>query len=275
MPARVCPACGALNGADERTCYRCKRRLPGKAGSALNELLGQGALVTRGAMLLCLIVFGLMIAVDGRLPIAPELGMGRGFRPYTLIRFGALLDVPGVPLEWWRLLSAMFVHASMLHVALNLWVLLRFGTLIEERFGPARTALTFLITGVFGFAMSTLWGVPFTLGASGGIFGLLGAEIGILIVRKVPNWKSVLGERILSALILALIMRVNTPAHIGGLVAGLGLGVLFEAERRRPRVSSLLGVLAGLSALASVASVALSTISPLTKEVAREIIEEE
>lgn len=274
MASRVCPACGALNSADDQTCYRCKRRLPGKAGSFFSELTAQNALFTRGTVLLCLVVFGLMVTVDGRLPLAPELGMGRPFRTYTLVRFGALLHVPGVPLEWWRLLSAVFVHASVLHLALNMWVLLRFGSMIEERFGAARAALVLVLTGVFGFVVSTVWGVPFTLGASGGIFGLLGAEIGILIIRKYPNWKAVLGERLLSALILALIMRVNTPAHIGGLAAGVALGMLFEAERRRPLVTSFLGVLAGLCALAAVASVGLSTISPLTKAVAREVIEE-
>lgn len=268
MASRVCPACGGLNSESEATCYRCKRRLPSPVTGWAAGFLQQRQLVSRGITLICLVVFGLMVALDQRFPIAPELGFGEHFRISTAARFGALVTSPGAPIEAWRLISAIFVHGSMLHVGLNLWALLGFGAQIEDRFGPARAFLVFLLTGVGGFVASTIWYADsgqYTLGASGGLFGYLGTIIGVLITRKDPGWKDIVKQQLMVAAILALVLRVNTAAHLGGFVIGVGLGMLFERERPRPVTSGILGVMAVLGALASVGSIVLSSAAPLTK----------
>lgn len=268
MASRVCPSCRALNGATEQTCYRCGRRFPSPGTRWLASMGDQPLLVSRGLTLLCLVVFALMLATDQRIPIAPELGFGDRFRSSTMVRFGALFTAGG-ELEVFRLLSAVFVHFSVLHVGLNLWALLSFGARIEVQFGQARALLLFLLTGIAGFCVSYWWDDRiFTAGASGALFGQLGAYIGILIARKDPGWKEMLKQQLIYAAILALLMRVNTAAHIGGFVLGVGLGIAFERERRLPALSAVFSVLAVLGAVASVASIGLAFTSPLWKVVA-------
>lgn len=268
MASRVCPSCRALNGASEKTCYRCNRPFPGPTAGWLSSFRAQPLLVSRGLILLCLIVFAMMLATDQRLPIAPELGFGERFRSSTMVRFGALVTGGG-HLEVFRLLSAVFVHFSVLHVGLNLWALLSFGSMIENHFGHARALLIFVLTGIGGFCVSYWWDDRiFTAGASGALFGQLGAYIGILITRKDPGWKDVLKQQLIYAAILALLMRVNTAAHIGGFVVGVGLGMAFERERRIPSISAVLSALAVIAAVASVASIGLAFTSPLWRVVA-------
>lgn len=224
---------------------------------ALLPLLGQDLVAIRGLALACLVLFALAVATDGTLPLLPEFGFGKPFQTITLIRFGALFG-PEL-LQPWRLLSAVFVHFSALHLIMNLLALNSFGAPIERRFGPARTFLLFVLCGVGGFVASFWWNpFAFTVGASGGIFGLLGATIGVLVARKDPGWKALVRDQLIFALILALLFRVNTAAHVGGFVLGVGLAMLFERERVRPVTSAFLTLAAVLCAIASVASIALS-----------------
>lgn len=261
MASRVCPNCQGLNGTGEVRCYRCGRRLPGPLRAFLSPLLEQRYLVSRGLSLACLAVFALAVLVDRRLPLLPELGLGEPFRRSTLLRFGAL---PSSLIEPWRLLSAVFVHFSVLHVGLNLWALLGLGAPLEDRFGKARTFLIFVLTGVGGFVTSSFWYAHgITAGASGGIFGFLGTQVGILITRRAPGWKDALIQQLAYAAILGLLMRVNTAAHLGGLAIGVGLGTLFERERVRPVSSLFLSGFALLALFAGVASIVLSASSPL------------
>jgi membrane associated rhomboid family serine protease len=248
--------------------------MPGPATRSLLGLFRGQPLVTQGITIVCLLVFALMVASGRRLPVLPELGFGESFTPYTLVRFGGLVTIPGLPFEPWRVISAIFVHASALHVGMNLWALMSLSLALETRFGPARAFLIFLLSGVGGFLLSSLWAYNNTCGASGGLFGLLGAFIGVLVTRKHPGWKDIVKQQLIYAAILALLFRVNTTAHIGGFVVGLALGFLLERERPRPAASAIFGVLAVLGALASLGAIGASFASPLTRIVAAAAAEE-
>ena len=268
--SRVCPACRTLNGPRENRCYGCGRRLPGPLGNWVAELFGGQQLATRGLVVACLMVFGLAIVTDGSFPVAPELGMPGRFRVSTFARFGALFPPLFSP---WQLLSAVFFHASVLHIAFNLMALVSFGRVLEQRFGSARSLLLFLLAGVGGFVVSLWWYGPFgppTAGASGGVFGQLGGILGIAIARRDRQWKEMLIQNLVLALILALAQRVNTAAHLGGFAVGILLGFLFERERRHQLVTQLFGALAIASAMASIAAVAVSMASPLWREIRTE-----
>lgn len=262
---KACPGCGALNGPAVTRCYRCGRRLLGGVAHGLTSWLGGELIATRAIVLLCLIVFGLAVAVDGRFPLAPELGMGSTFRSSTLLRFGVLVGTL-VDFEPWRLLSAVFLHFSALHLGLNMWALLSFGKPIEERFGGARAFLLFVLSAVAGFIVSVAWygldsRIP-TAGASGGIFGQLGAVIGMIIARKQSGWKELLIQNLVYALIISLMLRVNTAAHLGGFAIGLAMGYTFERARERPLMLKIMGGFAVVCALLSVGSVVASVTSP-------------
>ncbi len=268
--SRVCPACRTLNGPSESRCYRCGRRLPGPLAAWVANSFGGEQLATRGLVLACLIVFGLAIVTDGSFPLAPELGMPGRFRVSTFARFGALFPPLFSP---WQLLSAVFFHASVLHIAFNMMALVSFGRVLEQRFGSARALLLFLVAGVAGFVVSLWWYGPFgppTAGASGGVFGQLGGILGIAIARRDRQWKQMLAQNLALALILALAQSVNTAAHLGGFAIGILLGFLFERERRLELVTQLFGALALASALACVAAVGASMTSPLWREIRQE-----
>jgi membrane associated rhomboid family serine protease len=179
-----------------------------------------------------------------------------------------------LPFEPWRVISAVFVHASALHIGMNLWALMSLSLALETRFGPARSFLIFLLSGAGGFLLSSLWAYNNTCGASGGLFGLLGAFIGVLVTRKHPGWKEIVKQQLIYAAILALLFRVNTTAHIGGFVVGLALGLLLERERPRPATSMIFGVVAVLGALVSLGSIGASFVSPLTRIAAAAAAEE-
>ncbi len=121
--------------------------------------------------------------------------------------------------------------------------------------------LVFLGSGILGFVASQWWYAPvepLTAGASGGVFGEIGAVVGILYARRDPEWRRALVRYLIYALLLAFLLSVNTAAHLGGFAAGILLGFLLYRERASLRLTRLVTVLAALGIVASVASVALS-----------------
>jgi membrane associated rhomboid family serine protease len=194
------------------------------------------------------------------------LGGGSGFRLSTLYRFGVLSPWL-IPFEPWRLLSAVFLHFNVLHLVMNLFGLMALGRTLEMRFGSARSLLLFLAAGIGGFIVSVGWygvesRVP-TAGASGGIFGQLGALIGMLVARKLPAWKDLLFQNLIYAVVLGIALPVNNAAHLGGFVIGFVGGYALEKERVYALTTRIAVVLAFAGALASVTSVFLCSESPV------------
>ncbi len=154
-----------------------------------------------------------------------------GIDPLSVARWGntGLLTTQG---EWWRLLTAAFLHWNLLHLALNLWVLWHAGRLVERLYGSARFAGIYLASGVLGSLASTLWNPALaSAGASGAVFGVLGAMLACMltdrglprVVVKAHRW-STLGFVLLNLLLGAISVGVDNAAHIGGLVTGFTLG---------------------------------------------------
>ncbi len=272
--SRICPYCGGLNGADAERCNRCDRKLPGALAGGLVDLyrsaLGEEFQLTKLFIGLCGVVFVLTyLDASSYLPKA-DLGralfMGAGLAMSTLLRFGALGNGIGL-VEPWRLLSACFFHFGILHIGFNMVALWDVGRVIEQRVGSARFAITFVVTGIVGFAVGEAWYTlqgyyPPTAGASGAIFGLIGALIGYLYARRDPVWKQFLVRVAVYAVIFAMVLPVNNAAHFGGFASGVPLGYLFYKERRPWQRTRLLSWVAGALVAASVASVVLSIRSP-------------
>ncbi len=271
--SRVCPHCGKLNAADDTSCFYCKKRFPGPVQASLGGFWGSfsadGAPGTKLVALICLVVYALLMASDGKLRL--ELSIISGFKLSSLLRFGVLVaDL--VYAEPWRLLSAVFLHLGLFHIGMNLFALIGLGKEVEQRYGTSRFLVLFAVTGVLGFVTSQWWyerlygESPPTAGASGAIFGLLGAEVGRMWGQRDPRWKRQLVNYLLGALIWNFVMPMNTAAHLGGFFVGVLLARLFEAEKRPERYARALQVFAGIIVLASVASVVLSARSPVWKE---------
>jgi rhomboid protease GluP len=267
--ASVCPFCRGLNSADEKRCYRCGRPLPGPLATGVIGLfqaaLGGDAPITRLLLGMNLLVFALCIASDRALPLWGT----QSFSMSTMLRFGELYGSLGRE-QPWRCLAAVFVHYNVLHVGMNMWAFFRVGADNERELGKARFLILFVLSGLVGFLVSDQWfgGMsPPTAGASGAVFGVFGALIGVAYARKDPNWKQILVQNLVWLAILAFMSSVNNAAHAGGLATGALLGFLFSKEPRKLALDGVFGVIAGLLLAACVASIGLCVASPLWRMV--------
>jgi membrane associated rhomboid family serine protease len=139
--------------------------------------------------------------------------------------------------EWWRLFTAMFLHGSFLHIAFNMFALWWLGSVVEQSLGAVRYLLLYIASGLAG-STGAIISAPHspTVGASGAIFGLLGA----LLVLEYLQTGSFAGQAMTLIIInLALsfaIPNISIGGHIGGLIGGIaGTGALVATRYRRPR----------------------------------------
>ena len=157
--------------------------------------------------------------------------------------------------QYWRLLTAGFLHDGLFHILVNMVSLYWVGMVLEPAIGAVNfTAVYFasLLAGSFG-ALLFSPGVA-SVGASGAIFGIFGALIVVAHRRGIPIWQSGLGFVLVLNLIISVTFRgISIGAHLGGLVAGVIAGALVVelAERRGLRSLALLGCV--VLAVASVA----------------------
>ncbi len=167
-----------------------------------------------------------------------EIATGALQNPFTLARLGAI--VPSLVLredQYWRLLTAMFLHGGVLHLVVNLFALWQLGRLYEMMFGTRRFVMIYFITGLAASITSLLRFVLLeqggsSVGASGAIFGVLGAFI--FSIRRSPRWRHERWARgIVQQLLFWIVVniaigftvpQIDIAAHIGGLVTGLLLG---------------------------------------------------
>ena len=155
----------------------------------------------------------------------------------SVYQHGALYGPLVADGEWWRIVTAGFLHAGIIHIAFNMYFLYFLGTIIEPMIGKLRFGLIYavsLLGGSFG-ALLLSPNTP-TVGASGAVFGLMGAAILAMRARGIDPMQSGLGVTLLLNLgITFLIPGISKGGHVGGLVAGAIVGyVLFEiADRRR------------------------------------------
>jgi len=141
-------------------------------------------------------------------------------------------------LELWRLLTSMFLHGDALHLFSNMVSLLIFGSYIELSFSKYKFVLIYFISGFLG-SLFTLFLLPLntvSLGASGAIFGLIGAALSILIVER-NNPLIILGLiYVFYFVIMSFSSGINYIAHIFGLLGGFVVGYLLRRNKRKEQL---------------------------------------
>ncbi len=265
----VCPSCGRLVGVNDDKCFHCGRPRPGLWGFApLLRRLGNDLGFVELMIGACGLLFLATLAAD----TAGMVVAGGGFFSFlipsgeSLIVFGASGAYPVFGYgRWWTLLSAGWLHGSLLHILFNVLWIRQLAPAVAEAFGPARMVIVYILGGVVGFAFSTFGPVyvpllPFllggpgtTVGASAPIFGLLGALI--WYGRRVS---SAIGAQAWSwaALLFAfgfLWPNVDNWAHLGGFLGGLGVAAVLDPrkpERTDHVIAALLLLLASAGAIA-------------------------
>jgi membrane associated rhomboid family serine protease len=157
--------------------------------------------------------------------------------PEVLIRLGTDYSPLTHAGQWWRLLTSIFLHFGLFHIALNMWVLYVNGRVAERIFGSLRYLVIYLVAGIAGSVASLLWHpIVNGAGASGAIFGILGAMIAFFLKRDGGVPASVIKAQLTSVSIFvaysllnaARYQGIDNAAHVGGLVGGFLLGFILS-----------------------------------------------
>lgn len=138
--------------------------------------------------------------------------------------------------EWWRMVTSMFLHGGYLHLALNMYSLYYVGSILEIQIGRWQFVLLYLGSGMAGSAGALLWSpyVP-TVGASGAIFGILGALFILERRGSIATEGQIAGLIVLNLVFtFALSSYISVGAHVGGLIGGVVLMWLFHRFQRSP-----------------------------------------
>lgn len=236
----LCPSCGRLTSAEAAECLVCGRKNPGMWGFAapLRAIFGRGGF-TNVVTIACIALYVVSLMLDPRAAVSARNPFD-AFSPSNgaLDALGAAGAVPWAVGRWWTIVTGIYLHGSVLHILFNVLWIRQLGPAVEQLFGPARLVVIFTVAGAFGFLVSNWVGHPFTIGASGAVFGLLGAivafgkkrggTVGAMVLRQY-------GYMALLMFMLSFFMRaVNNAAHAGGFVGGLVAGLVIAlAEHRR------------------------------------------
>jgi len=272
----VCPSCGSLVGVRDEKCYSCGRANPGLWGFA-PALRHLGANFGFGPMVIgaCVALYVITLLMSGS-EVFQMNGLMSLFAPSTqvLFLFGASGGLPVFAAgRWWTVLSAGWLHASLLHIFLNMYWVRQMGPAMTDILGPARTVIIYTVGGVAGFALSSLaWeylpAIPFlhggriTVGASAPVFGLIGAlyhygRTSSSIAKQMAQ------SIIIQAVIFGVLMGnsgIDNFAHLGGFAGGYFTSALLDPTTRE-RGDHLLIAIGCLAA--TVLSIVVSVLTGL------------
>jgi membrane associated rhomboid family serine protease/Flp pilus assembly protein TadD len=209
------------------------------------------------------VIFGANVMVFIAMVLAS--GPSLDFNGQVMVHFGANFGPFTLSGQWWRLLTYMFLHGNLMHIAFNMWCLWDLGALCESLYGRWTFGAIYLITGIAAGLASVAWkpGV-LSVGASGAIFGLAGALIASFYLGEFSLPKVAISGTLRSLLFFvgfnvlfgSLFPGIDNGAHGGGLISGLILGALIarlapEHDRplRRAGVLLFMVLIVGGSAL--------------------------
>lgn len=261
---KLCPSCGSLVGINATRCHECGTNLTFSMAAvtrSLSSVFSGPAPVTTTLLVTNLIMFGVewmaLAAQGGGSGLSILWSMG-GESTY---RLGTSGTYPVFFLhQWYRLITAMFLHGGLLHIGFNMVALMQLGPALEELYGSARYLFLYVVTGAFGFLVSSFLGSN-SLGASGALLGLVGAMLAITTKRGGAYMRE-LRSRLISSVVFLLVlgfmgMGIDNKAHLGGLALGFALGKVFSDRQpmnaRERQFAHLLGWIAGLAVVASFA----------------------
>jgi rhomboid protease GluP len=279
---RMCPNCRGLIDRGASVCPLCGTSVKApraRAGAAPGRILGgliplpstaTSALVAANIALYVVAWYLMQSAASA----GPTPG-GSEVQGLILLRLGAKFGPLILAGEWWRLVTAIFLHAGLLHIAMNLWCLFDLGPTVESLFSTPKFVVFYLATGVAGFLLS-LWWSPFGLsvGASGSILGLVGVLIGASyhhghLGREYRGqlWRWVIYIFAFGLLSAIFGIGLDNAAHLGGLASGALLGYFVpEGEpdtRASEKLWNALAILAVLVIAGSFALMALQLNRPM------------
>lgn len=252
---RLCPACGTLVGSSANRCHQCGASLTFSMAAmsrSLSKYMPANAPVTYLVLGACCVFYGLslLLTIHSGASVTPEGGgifdelFGIGsVSSAVLQRLGASLPLPFDLGQPWRFVTACFLHANLLHIGFNMWVLIDLGPVLEELYGSPRFLFIYIATGIGGYMLSGFFG-HFSIGASGALVGLIGVLLAITFRRGgagMQQLRSYVYRWIIYLVLWGFFFPgIDNMAHLGGGITGLILGRLMldrepatAAERKR------------------------------------------
>jgi rhomboid protease GluP len=234
----MCPHCRAFITDKDRVCPYCNERVGPRAVERRSDAPILGGFIPHArftTMMILLINVGLYIATvlysmrSGTSDAVMNLDM------QTLYAFGAKFRPAIAEGQWWRLVTAGFLHGGLLHIGMNMWVLFDLGAQVEQVYGTSRMLVIYFISSVCGFLSSTVFSDALSIGASAALFGLIGAMLAIGIKHRSSAAGSAIRGMymrwVIYGLIFSLIPGIDMAAHIGGLAGGFAVGYVAGLPR--------------------------------------------
>jgi rhomboid protease GluP len=252
---RMCPHCRAFITTGDRVCPYCNepveaRRPERPSGAILGGMIPHAGYLT---ILILMINSGLYLATALYSTNAGEGGNFMNLDGRTLLIFGAKYGPLLAMGQWWRLVTAGFLHGGILHILMNSWVLFDLGAQVEELYGGARMLAIYFVATVAGFYLSALWKPgSVSVGASAALFGMVGAMIALGFKYKGSPAgdmiRSVYMRYLVYLLLFSLLPMVDMAAHVGGLIGGFGVAYLAgRPQHRGSPIERLWQLAAGLA----------------------------
>jgi len=235
------------------------------ASKSLARLMPTTSPMSYGILTLCCVLYGMSLLwttrISGLQPPPSGLfgifSLG-GINGHVLIQLGASLPLPLDLAQPWRLVTAVFLHGSLLHIGFNMWVLMDIGPILEELYGSARYLFIFVLTGIGGYILSSFTG-HFSVGASGALLGMIGVLLSLTIGRKSSTLEMLRSQLIRWLIYIAVlgfvVQGIDNMAHLGGFLCGFGLGkIMSEQEPATPQERKTAQIMGWGSALVVAAS---------------------
>jgi rhomboid protease GluP len=256
---RICPVCGSLVGINTSRCHECGTNLNfslAALGKKLSGVIGTDAPVTTVMLIANVMMFGVTLVLTMQAGQAGGLSTMWGMGGEAHYRLGESLPHGFLEYfhEWWRLVTAMFLHGGLIHIGFNMMSLYQLGPAVEELYGSSRYLFIYVVTGAFGFLISS-YSNHTSVGASGALLGLVGVLLAVTSKRGGSFARQIRSQLITSTVILFAMglfgaIAIDNWAHAGGLAAGFALGKIFAdrppASVNEKRLAAATGWLAGL-----------------------------
>jgi rhomboid protease GluP len=229
----MCPNCRAFITTADKVCPYCDAKVGARAidqrspADLLGGLIPHARFIT---VMILLINTGLFLAT---LIFGMKMGWGDGLDidGRVLFAFGGKYREAIIEGQWWRLITAGFLHGGMWHILMNSYGLFIVGSQVEQDFGADRYVVIYIVSTVTGYIASFYWTTALSVGASAGIFGLIGAMIALGMRDKSPRGSAIQNQYIFWAGINLVIgmfggLAIDNAAHIGGMIGGFALAYI-------------------------------------------------
>lgn len=229
----MCPNCRAFITVSDRVCPYCDsqvgpRAIDLRASQFAASLLPRANLTATIFVIINIAFYLVELILSYKIfsaplgTLAPQVPALIGDKnPYFIFGFH----------QWWRLITAGFLHGGILHIAMNSWTLFILVTEAEMFYGPSRVVFTYVFSTFTGFLLSTLWSPhSSSLGASAACFGYFGLMLAMALRRRTDPLaqavRSHYGQWLIFGLVLSFLPGVDIAAHVGGFLGGLLVGLV-------------------------------------------------